>query len=72
MFSVFSFEPFEGGEKNLLLSLQQKPEQISNVVLEKIFSVFVSWYAGKDNALELDKVNFYFYCDIIYIYFVLT
>lgn len=59
MSSVFSIEPFEGGEKNLLLSLQQKSEPIGNVFLEKLFSVFDLWYTGgKDRGQELDKVNF--------------
>lgn len=56
-FSIFSFEPFDGGEKNLLLALQQKPETSENVLLEKLFSIFDSWYTGKDNAQELDTVN---------------
>jgi len=58
-FSIFSIEPFEGGEKNLILSLQQKSELIGNELLEKLFSVFDLWYTGKDNAQELDKVNFF-------------
>lgn len=58
-FSVYSFEPFEGGETNLLLSLQQKTELSENVFLEKLFFVFHLWYTGKDNTQELDKVNFY-------------
>jgi len=69
MFSIFSFEPFEGGETNLLLSLQQNSKQIGNIFLEKLFSIFFLWYTGKDNALELDKVNFNFV--IIYTYFIL-
>lgn len=56
--SVFSIEPFEGGEKNLILSLQQQTEPIGNVFLEKLFSVFNLWYTGKDDGQELDKVNF--------------
>jgi len=57
--SVFSIEPFEGGEKNLILSLQQKSEPVGNVFLEKLFSVFDLWYTGKkDSGQELDKVNF--------------
>lgn len=60
IFSVYSYEPFEGGEKNLILSLQQKSELVGNVFLEKMFFVFDLWYTGKDNAQELDKVNFYF------------
>jgi len=58
-FSIFSIEPFEGGEKNLILSLQQKSELIGNELLEKLFSVFDLWYTGKDNAQELDKVIFF-------------
>lgn len=57
--SVFSDEPFEGGEKNLILSLQQQSEPVENVFLEKMFSIFDLWYTGgKDNGQELDKVNF--------------
>lgn len=54
---VFSIEPFEGGEKNLILSLQQPSEPVTNVFLEKLFSVFNLWYTGgKDNGQELDKI----------------
>ncbi|XP_015380477.1 PREDICTED: uncharacterized protein LOC107174153 [Diuraphis noxia] len=54
---VFSFEPFEGGEKNLLLSLQQQSEAVGNIFLEKMFSVFYLWYTGeKDSGPELDKI----------------
>lgn len=60
IFSIFSFEPFEGGEKNLLLSLQQNSELVGNIFLEKLFTVFNLWYTGKDNVQELDKVNLYF------------
>lgn len=60
--SVFSIEPFEGGEKNLLLSLQQQSEPVGNLFLEKLFSVFYLWYTGeKDSGQELDKVNFISY-----------
>jgi hypothetical protein len=59
IFSVFSFEPFEGGEKNLILSLQPS-ESVGNIFLEKLFAVFHLWYTGKDNSQELDKVNFNF------------
>lgn len=59
--SVFSIEPFEGGEKNLILSLQQQSEPVGNLFLEKLFSVFDLWYTGKDNVHELDKVNFTIY-----------
>jgi len=63
--SVFSIEPFEGGEKNLILSLQQQTEPIGNVFLEKLFSVLSLWYTGKDDGQELDKVNFIsFYLDL--------
>lgn len=57
IYSIFSFEPFEGGEKNLLLTLQHNSEQIKNVFLEKLFFIFDSWYTGKNNIQELDKVN---------------
>jgi len=53
---VFSIEPFEGGEKNLILSLQQQSEPVGNVFLEKLLSVFNLWYTGKDNGQELDKI----------------
>lgn len=64
MSSIFSFEPFEGGEKNLLLALQQKPETDENILLEKLLSVFDLWYTGKVDAQELDTVSHNF---IIYI-----
>lgn len=54
--SVFSVEPFEGGEKNLLSSLQQQAEPQGNVFLEKLFLVLNSWYTGNNNAQELDTV----------------
>lgn len=65
IFSVFSFEPFEGGEKNLLLSLQPS-EPVGNMFLEKLFSIFDLWYTGKDNSQELDKVNLDFIINSVY------
>ncbi|XP_050424981.1 nonsense-mediated mRNA decay factor SMG5 [Adelges cooleyi] len=53
---VFSIEPFEGGEKNLILSLQEKSEKINNIFLEKLFIIIDFWYNGKDCFQELDQV----------------
>lgn len=41
-----------------MLTLQHNSEQIKNVFLEKLFFIFDSWYTGKNNIQELDKVNF--------------
>ncbi|XP_050521123.1 nonsense-mediated mRNA decay factor SMG5 isoform X2 [Daktulosphaira vitifoliae] len=53
---VFSVEPFEGGERNLLLSLQQKSENINNYFLETFFIIVDIWYNGKDNEKELNEM----------------
>ncbi|VVC45615.1 Hypothetical protein CINCED_3A001046 [Cinara cedri] len=51
---VFSLEPFEGGEKNLILALQEK---CKSVFLEKLFFILDVWFTGKENnTQELDKI----------------